>query len=420
MSESFRTLNEWLSWLESLHPTEIELGLDRIRQVADRLNISAGTANVITVAGTNGKGSTCAMLDQILQAQGLKTARYSSPHLIRFNERVLINGQPVADEQLIHAFERVKACLQDVSLTYFEFTTLAAFWLFQQQSLDVWIMEVGLGGRLDAVNILDPDIAVVTSIALDHQDWLGSDLGQIGREKAGVARPNKPIVCGQVHDIDGVRQVAHEIGAQLFLRNRDFEIIEQTDSWQFKGMDGNGQPVMYSELPYPDLPLQNAATALQVLSLLPAPIEPSAIKTGLQQASLSGRMQSIERGSQTYVLDVAHNPQAAELLANLWHCKELPSPVIILGMLSDKDIAGTLQELSRISPQAWWLVDLPGARGQTASQLANYDAITQVGQRQFHSVEQALRQAETQAGVFLICGSFLTVGAALEYFQQSR
>jgi dihydrofolate synthase/folylpolyglutamate synthase len=415
-----RTLDQWLSYLESLHPTEIELGLARIQQVAARLAINPGSAQVITVAGTNGKGSTCAMLDQILQQHGKTTARYSSPHLIRFNERVMINGQPVDDDALIEAFEQVDTHRQDISLTYFEFTTLAAFWLFQQQAVDVWILEVGLGGRLDAVNILDADVAVVTSIALDHQDWLGSDLVQIGREKAGIARADRPLVCGQSTNIQGVRQVAEEVGARLYLRDRDFNQHPQADFWNFEGLDVSGQPVKLDQLLYPMLPPQNAATALQALSLLPFSLDLEKVKVGLQKATLAGRMQEIKQGSLKIVLDVAHNPQAATMLVQQWQARGLPAPTVVLGMLSDKDIGGTTEILSQLNPAAWWLVDLPGTRGKTAAQLANYVPNQAVELRQFSSVEQALSQTDQSSDYVLICGSFLTVGAALEFFQTSR
>ena len=416
-----RSVEDWLSLLEKRHPTEIELGLDRIAAVADHMGISPGSAHVITVAGTNGKGSTCAMIDALVSAHGYRTGRYASPHLLRFHERITVTGNAVEDTQLLAAFSAVEVGRGDISLTFFEFTTLAAFWCFQQSDLDVWIVEVGLGGRLDATNILDADVAVVTGIALDHQDWLGSDLVQIGREKAGIFRPNARAVLGQVDDCEGVIEVSQRLGTRLFRRAQDFDatLVGNLWNWQGSGIDdaGNEVSMVFNDIPVPQLPLMNAATALQATVLLYPEITHQQVSHSLANVTLMGRMQSFNVGGTTCLVDVGHNPQAAQYIVDVLTGKEWRPDALVLGMLSDKDVSKTAEILLEMCPVRVYLATLSVTRGRTAEQLAAMIS-TDIELVLCDSVVHAIEQARQQHKKLLICGSFYTVADAIHYFQE--
>lgn len=414
----FDSLAAWLHWLETLHPSEIDLGLERIGVVAKKMQLTKPAKHVITVAGTNGKGSTVAFLTTILKEAGLSVGAYTSPHLLVYNERVVVNGKQVSDKQLCEAFEQVESARGDVSLTYFEFGTLAAFALFEKADLDVAVLEVGLGGRLDAVNLVDADVAVMTTISLDHEAWLGNTREAIGIEKAGIFRSGKPAVCGDVDLPNSVIEVANNKAAQLFRRNVDFSIEQTPQEWIWRGVDANKQAITFAHLPLPQLPIDNAATAIQALMCLPFSIPQNAIESGVKTATLMGRYQKIEK-QVTHILDVAHNPESAHYLA-----KKLKQDVIkgktiaVFAMLADKDCNKVVETLK---PQVddWYIASIDAARGQTALQLQAILKAADIGQVQsFDTITQAYEAAKKIAGQqdrILVCGSFYTVSAVLAY-----
>lgn len=395
-------LAAWLYYLERLHSQPIELGLERVKQVAERLDLLKPAPKVFTVAGTNGKGTTCCTLESILLAAGLRVGVYSSPHLLRYTERVRIQGQELPEAEHSHSFAKIEAGRKDISLTYFEFGTLSALQLFKQAKLDVVILEVGLGGRLDATNIVDSDVASITSIAIDHTDWLGFDRESIGREKAGVFRAGKPAVVGEPDMPQSIADVAAKLGAHLYQRDIAWQFSQQEKSWDWQC--GTRQ---WSNLPLPNVPLANAATALAVLHYSGLSLSEEAIRQGLQSATLPGRFQRVSE-KPLLILDVAHNPHAARYLAD--KLAKLPKQGkvrAVVGMLSDKDIGGTLACLSE-QVDEWYCAPLEGPRGASAEQLAEH----LVQSRQFSHVETAWRQAMQDAepqDVVIVCGSFHTV-----------
>ena len=302
-------LATWLSYLEHLHSKTIDLGLARVSEVAQRMAVMKPAPFVFTVAGTNGKGTTCRTLESVLMAAGYKVGVYSSPHLVRYTERVRVQGEELAELAHTTSFAEIEAARGEISLSYFEFGTLSALWLFQQARLDVVILEVGLGGRLDATNIVDADVAVVTSIALDHTDWLGPDRESIGREKAGIFRPGKPAVVGEPDMPLTIAEVASEKGARLLRRDVDWQYDASEQGWSFRDRQG-----ALSDLPLPQVPLPNAATAIAALRASGLKVNEQAMRDGVQNAMLPGRFQIISDAPRT-ILDVAHNPHAAAYLA---------------------------------------------------------------------------------------------------------
>ncbi|MEH0873983.1 bifunctional tetrahydrofolate synthase/dihydrofolate synthase [Pectobacterium cacticida] len=392
----------WLHYLEHLHAQAIDLGLERVKQVAEHLQLLQPATTIFTVAGTNGKGTTCCALESILLAAGLRVGVYSSPHLIRYTERVRIQGKELPDDLHTQAFADIEAGRGAISLTYFEFGTLAALQLFKQANLDVVILEVGLGGRLDATNIVDADVAVVTSIAIDHTDWLGHDRESIGREKAGIFRQDKPAVVGEPDMPGSIADVAAEKGARLLRRGRDWDYSVQRGTWSWQDKQRE-----LSRLPLPSIPLPNAATALAALHYSSLNVSEGAIRQGLQRATLPGRFQ-IVRESPRLILDVAHNPHAAAYLAK--RLAELPKAGkirAVIGMLVDKDIAGTLSHLTPLV-DVWYCAPLEGPRGAAAEQIAEHLARSQ----SFPDVVSAWRQATLDAAdrdIIIVCGSFHTV-----------
>lgn len=399
-------LGDWLSYLENLHTQAIELGLDRVAVVANRLNLPLSKTDrlrprVFTVAGTNGKGSTCDALRQLAMTAGCRVGLYSSPHLLRFNERVIIDQQTVDDATLIDAFERVEAVRDDVSLTYFEFTTLAALVIFDDADLDVWVLEVGLGGRLDAVNLVDADVAVVTTVDRDHEAFLGSDLEGIGREKAGVFRAGSPAVLGSEPLPDSVYATAKRHSAPLWRFGERHGADREALWWQ------SGR-LTRSELTA-TVPLANLATAVQAFEAGGYKLSVPMVLHALNQVRLPGRMQNLIRQHRRFVLDVGHNPHAARYLAaNLsgerWS--------VVLGMLADKDVEGVVEALSPLA-DAWYLASLKVPRGMSASDLRR--RTTLLDARCYDSVSAAVSAASAgQDGrPVLICGSFYTVSEAL-------
>lgn len=416
-----RTLDAWLEHLERLHPATIDLGLERVRQVRDRLGLEPDFP-IVTVGGTNGKGSTCAFLEAMLTAAGHRVGCYTSPHLLRYNERVRVGASPVDDEAICRAFQAVEAARGEVSLTYFEFGTLAAMWLFMEARVDAAVLEVGLGGRLDAVNVFDPQVAVVTSVDLDHMEYLGPDRESIGREKAGIYRGGRPAICADPDPPASLRLYAHALGAELRLIGTDFGLERGTNQWRFWRREAGG--IRRREaLPLPALvgeyQLFNAAAAIEALeSLAPRLIITQAdVRRGLQAVQLPGRFQVLP-GRPHRILDVAHNPHGARALAaNLAQQPSAGRTLAVFAMLADKDVAGVVKALAD-QVDEWFLADLPPPRGADGARLAQ--ALEAAGvnapQQRFVRPELAYRAAclaATQDDRILIFGSFYTVAAVL-------
>jgi len=412
------TLPEWLQRLERLHPVTIELGLDRVRTVYHKLALDYGNARIVVVGGTNGKGSTVTMLDSVLRCSGQRTAVYTSPHLLHYNERVCIDGQQASDAELCAAFAAVEAVRGAVSLTYFEFGTLAALWLFARQTLDFIILEVGLGGRLDAVNIVEPDLCILTNVALDHTEWLGPDRDSIGFEKAGIFRAGKPALYGERDMPATVRLQAGSCGALLQQLGADFDWQMDFTGWHWQGRSVTGIPVTQSGLPPLAFPLDNAATVVQALQYLTPAMDPVHIHQGLIGATLSGRFQQVWFGQQLVVLDVAHNPHAAANLAHNIRTRLAGREVrLVLGMLADKDSAGVV---ALLAPAVGHIhaASLGGDRGAPAKIIYNRALEIGVSAVTCHdSVQEAFAAARAAAGpgtVIVVTGSFFTVAAVLE------
>jgi dihydrofolate synthase/folylpolyglutamate synthase len=421
------TLSDWLAHCERLHPKTIDMGLDRVKAVARRMDLNLNCP-VITVAGTNGKGSTCAMLESILGQAGYRTGVYTSPHLVHFEERLRLRGETVKAEELLPSFERVEQARkpgagegEEISLSYFEFTTLAIMDCMAHAGLDVAILEVGLGGRLDAVNIIDADCAVITSIDLDHMELLGPDRESIGREKAGIMRTGRPVVVSDPIPPQSVIDRATEIGADLWRFGRDFNYSGDKQQW---GWAGRGR--RYSGLAYPALrganQLVNASGVLAALSALreQLPVTAQAVRNGLAFVELPGRFQIVP-GQPTLVLDVAHNPHSvAALTANLDAMGFYPTTHAVFGAMADKDLTPMF---TRIMPliDRWYFTDLPTPRAATAQALQG--AWQALNQRKdvassTHADPLAALQAALAAATptdrIVVFGSFYTVGGVLK------
>ena len=413
-----RSLKEWLGYIESLHPEEMELGLERIAAVFDRLAVKNDHARIVTVAGTNGKGSTLSFLESCYRAAGYRTGCYTSPHLVRYNERIRIDGTEVGDTELCEAFARVEDARGNIQLTYFEFGTLAALWLFFQTSLDVVLLETGLGGRLDAVNIIDSDVAVITTIDLDHTDWLGNTRELIGFEKAGIFRSNRPAVCADPGPPDSISRQAHEIGAELVRINRDYSFDVKAGHWSWQGMGAR-----HAQLPAPGLPgahqYYNAATAIAVIEILQddLPVDEQAIRIGITAPGITGRIDIVATRPEV-ILDVSHNPQALGVLGQYVHSNPVAGKTVaVCGMLKDKDLQKGLATMLPFIDH-WYLADLPGARGASAELLAVALKATEnrAPIQCYASVSSAFDAACREAVAddrLLIFGSFLTVGAIM-------
>jgi dihydrofolate synthase/folylpolyglutamate synthase len=417
-----RSLADWLSYLEQLHSSAIDMGLGRCRVVLQRLGLGKIAPRVITVTGTNGKGSTCAFIASLLQAQELKVGVYSSPHLLRYNERVQIAGVEASDAMLCEAFSVVEAARAEISLTYFEMGTLAAFWLFQQAGLDALVLEVGLGGRLDAVNLLDADIAVVTSIGIDHSDWLGDSRESVAFEKAGIFRAGKPALCGDLDPPKPLLDQVELLAAPFFLRGRDYDLHVDVQGWSWSGRDQQGEVLRLTQLPLLDLPMENAALALQAYAVMQLPWQPEAVCEALLQTRVTGRldrrMLNWRGKSLTLLLDVGHNPHAAEYLA-----KRLVNGVspdkrrAVFGLLADKDLAGVVAPLlSEVG--GWAVAPLPTSRTREVAEL--YAHLRECGASvAAYACVQAALEAQCEQAVdgdeILLFGSFYCVAEALDW-----
>jgi dihydrofolate synthase / folylpolyglutamate synthase len=407
----------WLAYLELLHPKGIALGLDRVDAVRRRMGLRLACP-VITVAGTNGKGSTVAMLECILHCAGYRVGCYTSPHLLRFNERVRYRGESADDAELIEAFQAVEQARLGTPLTYFEFSTLAAVQLFSARRAEVAVLEVGLGGRLDAVNVFDPDCAVLTNVALDHQDYLGSTREEIGREKAGVFRAGRPAICADPAPPESVLAAAASTGADLRLIGRDFGYRSGELQWDWWGRDGKRSGLSHPAL-RGENQLVNASTALAALESVAGllPVGMQEIRDGLATVSLPGRFQVLP-GRPVVVLDVAHNPHAAAVLAaNLGSQGFFGRTIAVFGMLADKDIAGVVDALG-VRIDAWHCATLPGPRGAGSDQLG--EIVAARGGSAVHRHSEMVSAYGAACGEarendrIVVFGSFLTVAAVLQ------
>jgi len=401
----------WLDYLTQIHTSAIDLGLDRVQAVASKASLTKPAPTVITVAGTNGKGSTCALMESILLNAGYSVGVYSSPHLIQYNERVRINGVDATDEQHTEAFAFIEQMREDISLSFFEFGTLAALRIFQISHVDVVLLEVGLGGRLDATNVVDHDVSVITSLAVDHVDWLGDDINVIGFEKAGIFRSGKPAICGQPKPPATVAAHSDDIGADFYQVGIQFDYAKVSDSvWRWQS-----GPFELTDLPVPDFPLANAATALMALGCSGLEVSDINIVEGLRNSRLAGRMQVLSQ-QPTIILDVAHNPHSAAYLTSQI-TQQYPDRTVhmVIGMLHDKDIAATVEALKPVVAH-WYPASLSGDRAATSDELCQHLADEQA---QYPDPISAFEDALTQASsedVIVVAGSFHTVGEVLEHW----
>ncbi len=395
-------LSDWLTWLETLSPTEIDLGLERVHDVLGRLSLRQ-PEHVFLIAGTNGKGSSVAMTGALLRAAGLRVGAYTSPHVIDYNERIAVDGQLASDDDIVAAFEAVEAVRNDVPLTYFEYGTLAALVVFSEAGLDAWVLEVGMGGRLDATNAIEPTAALITNVALDHCDWLGGDIETIATEKAGVMRAGVPVVYGGTPVPEAIVSRAAEVGATLLLRDRDF------------ALDGVPRPGLAG-----DFQVGNAAAVIALLTAsgIDAAVDPVLVRRVLPSVRLTGRSQRIEQDGVEWLLDVAHNPAAAKALATLLDSGTRDgTTTALVGFLDDKDVEGVVQVLNA-HVDRWIGVAAESPRAIPAAELGR--RIANACNRPCliaDSLESAIESARRDARIndrILVTGSFYLVGPVLE------
>ncbi len=422
MAARFATLDAWLAWQERLHPATIDMGLERVRRVLTAMRLAPVNCPVVTVGGTNGKGSCVALLESILSAQGLRVGTFTSPHLVRYNERIHVGGREASDAELIGAFERITDARADVSLTFFEYSTLAALDVFAGSALDAIILEVGLGGRLDAVNLIDPDVALIVSVGLDHMEWLGATREAIGREKAGILRALRPAVFGSADMPESVRSAAHALGAKVLEPGRDFRWQQAAGRWSWQGRARS-----LADLPPPALAgsrqFDNAAAVLAVLeSLEPRlSIGPAAVARGLESVDLPGRFQSFDHEGVTWIVDVAHNAAAAETLAlNLAQAPSSGRTLAVFGALKDKNAAAIARAVAG-GIDEWFLATTPGERGLDAGELMRrafgggeaHVRLSGVVPAAFDEVAKHARRGDR----VVVFGSFHMAGPALEWLR---
>jgi dihydrofolate synthase/folylpolyglutamate synthase len=416
----FKTLAEWLAWQETLHPQSIDLGLVRVGRVFKAMGQGGRTPFTITVGGTNGKGSCVAMLDAILRSAGYKVGTYTSPHILRYNERIRIDGQPVSDERVCAAFERIDRARGDTTLSFFEFGTLAALDIFSGENLDVQVLEVGLGGRLDAVNLIDADAALIASLDIDHQEWLGHTREAIGLEKAGIFRAGQAAVVGDPDTPASVIRFAEENGVRLHRLGQDFGYETSGESWTWQGCG-----TRLTDLPFPAIPgehqLMNASAVLEVLHLVTAqrPVSREAIRDGLRKVDLAGRFQLFP-GDIPVLLDVAHNPQAVKILANHVRRHFAGRRIhAVFAVMRDKDIAGIVDHIGDVVDR-WYLAPLAMPRAATPEHLVEIfrnAGITAVDHG-FADVGEAFARARRDArtgDLILVFGSFFLVSEYLAH-----
>lgn len=414
----FQTLPDWLSWQEQLYPDVIDLGLHRVQALLKALDLQRPSFPILTVGGTNGKGSCVSFAEAMLRAAGHRVGAYVSPHLLRYNERVRVDGMDVSDAEFCESFQRIDDARGDLRVTYFEFGTLAAVDILVRRGVSAAVLEVGLGGRLDAVNALDPDVALIASVGLDHQDWLGPDRESIGREKAGIFRPSRPAICGDRRPPASLLHQARALGAKLQLIGEDFERDIRGDSWTWRGQHGELQG-----LPAPALPghiqYDNAATVIAALqSDARLEVPESAIREGLVRARIPARFQRVPGAVET-IFDVAHNPDAARVLAaNLRSFPPAGRSLAVLGMFRDKAVEEVARALDGRFDR-WYLGGLEGPRGQDAAALAARvrSALPDAELSESASVVAAYHAGMSAARPgdrVVVFGSFQTVAAVLK------
>ena len=418
------SLNTWLDYWSHVHVTGIDLGLERVIPVAEKLGVTRPQAKVLTVAGTNGKGSTTTTLAAILNAQGYQVGLYQSPHIYRFNERVKLAGIEVDDQTLVDAFVQVDQARRDcdLSLSFFEATTLAAFVIFKAQQCDVWVLEVGLGGRLDVVNVIDPDVAVITNIGLDHTDWLGDSIEKIAFEKAGIIRPNIPVIFAGLQELpQAIQNKANECQAQLFAVNRDY-FYQYTDDGQAWMFASSGTTL---KLPLGALALENISTAVAAILVSGLKVTQAAIAQGIQNAKLPGRFEIRQIQDKTVIFDAGHNPHGVEFLLNqlrkfLEYNKQYTEVISVFSMLADKDI-NSVVDLLKDTVLTWKIAPLTVSRAAAVEQLD--EALLGETVQHFNSVQLAFKSAlnETKNNqLILVCGSFHTLEAVWEYLEECQ
>lgn len=416
----FTTLDEWLAWQETLHPKSIDLGLARVRKVYESLLPKKPIPFTLTVGGTNGKGSSVAILDSILRAEGYRVGAYTSPHLMRYNERIKVNGESAEDGPICAAFERIDRVRNGISLSFFEFGTLAALELFSTAGLDVQILEVGLGGRLDAVNMIEPDAAMIASIAIDHRDWFGDNREDIALEKAGILRPGKPAVIGDTNPPDSLIEYAKAQDISLLLQGSDFGYERTAGGWNWFGSE-----VRLNDLPMPAIAgehqLLNASAALQLLHsvALHRPVTESAMRTGLETVKLAGRFHYFD-GPVPVLVDVAHNPQAAEMLSDYLRARFPERRVhAVFAIMRDKDIAGVINPIKPLVDR-WYLAPVPSARAATEQELRSVFRELSIDNVKggFTSTDAAIDAAKNSANqtdLVLVFGTFPLVSDFLAH-----
>lgn len=413
LSLNSRSLSDWLVYIETCHPSRIDLGLERILSVAERLQVLNFNCPVVTVAGTNGKGSSVALTAAILSAAGYRVGTYTSPHLIRYQERIQVAGQCISSQDLCRAFLEIEKNRCNILLTYFEFGTLAALWYFKQAALDLIILEIGLGGRLDAVNCVDADLAIISTIDFDHMDWLGDTREKIGFEKAAIMRPKQPCVCGDFAPPQSILNTAQSLACPLYRQGIEFDYKIQMQCWSW-----NSKQLSLRNLPLPNIDCQNAATVLQAIELLGDHfiISPLAIQEGLKRVFIPGRFHIIEKNRHQIIIDVAHNPAGGECLSKrLANIPCLGNTYAVTGMLANKDIINTLRPL-RHHVDHWSVCDLTEQRGAKAAKLKQSLLDLEVSQTilEFSSPDLAFRHTYSQLQKndrLLVFGSFHTAAA---------
>jgi dihydrofolate synthase/folylpolyglutamate synthase len=418
-----RSLDQWLAYQAQVHPQAIDLGLERLRLVLERLEWRQPIVPVITVAGTNGKGSVSAYCGAILSAAGFKVGTFTSPHLRDYRERIRVHGRLALAEELVAAFEKIEAARGSVALTFFEFNALAALLIFESAGLDAWVLEIGMGGRLDAVNVVDPSVAVVTSIGLDHQEYLGDTLEAIAREKAGIFRPGKTAVIGGREPSLSLESVARGLNSPLKRLAIEYNYVLDGAGWRYRGTHWD-----LPHLPAPalkgDIQFTNAATALAALEEISPQlnITAAAIARGLTEVRLVGRFQSISpEGSPTWVLDVAHNPDAARVLARNLDTNPISGKTLaVCGILADKDAAAIVSMLDRCI-DSWWCASVDGTRGRSGQALADVAReevqVPVVAADDVAGACAAALQAAGPQDRIVVFGSFHTVGPAMDWLE---
>ncbi|WP_166423171.1 bifunctional tetrahydrofolate synthase/dihydrofolate synthase [Paraglaciecola sp. 20A4] len=407
------SLNDWLDHLSVLHPKNIEMGLERVVEVYQRLNISFSAQTVVTVAGTNGKGTTCAFLEQACLTAGKRVGVYSSPHLIHYTERVRIQGHDADEAAHCLAFQAVERARRDIPLTYFEFGTLAGLKLISDAKVEIALLEVGLGGRLDAVNVVSPDIAVITSIDLDHQDWLGDTKELVAAEKAGIMRDGIPVVIGEPVKYQGLVDAVMRFHADAYWQHQDFEYHLRKNQ-----LDWRNTQVSYTALPVPHIPVQNVSTGLQVIQLLKLELCEVQLAQVIELTRLPGRCQIIAQFP-TVMVDVAHNPHATAYLLTQIRQRAYDNLYLVVGMLKDKDIRASLASFIELDAQ-WMLGSLDVPRGASASKIKS---ILDDNQKvlEFDSIVHAYQKAKTMAhehDLIVVFGSFFTVSDILKLINE--